>query len=121
MTLIILSFAAGVLFMQLQPELPGTGWLGLSAFFLSYFFRQKILYLPGAFAIGFSWALGMAHLRLADRLAPELEGGDIEVVGVVSSLPAAGGAQPALRVRAGIGGGETAGQDPPVVVLQPVL
>jgi len=90
MTLVILSFAAGVLFMQLQPELPGMGWLGLSAFFLSFFFRKKILYLPAAFAIGFSWALGMAHLRLADRLAPELEGSDVEVVGVVSSLPAAG-------------------------------
>src|SRR5688572_31018432 len=31
----------------------------------------------------------MAHLRMADWLAPELEGRDLEVVGVVSSLPAA--------------------------------
>jgi len=32
----------------------------------------------------------MAHLKLADRLAPELEGRDIEVVGIISSLPAVG-------------------------------
>ena len=32
----------------------------------------------------------MAHLKMADRLARELEGRDIEVVGVVASLPAAG-------------------------------
>ena len=43
-----------------------------------------------AAAIGFCWALGMAHFRMDDRLAPELEGTDVEVVGIVASLPAAG-------------------------------
>jgi competence protein ComEC len=43
-----------------------------------------------ALVLGFCWALGLAHLRLADRLAPEHEGGDIAVVGIVASLPAAG-------------------------------
>jgi len=88
MTLVILSFASGVLFLQLQPELPGFAWFGLLA--LLPFYRQKALQLPAAFAFGLCWALGMAHLKLADRLAPELEGTDIEVVGVISSLPAAG-------------------------------
>ncbi len=32
----------------------------------------------------------MAQLKMADRLAPELEGKDIEVVGIVASLPAVG-------------------------------
>jgi competence protein ComEC len=41
-----------------------------------------------AFAAGFLWASTCAHLRMADWLAPELEARDIEVVGVVSSLPA---------------------------------
>jgi competence protein ComEC len=90
MTLVILSFASGVVFLQLQPELPGTGWFGLSAFFLVFFCRKKILWLPAAFAIGFCWALGMAQLKLAERLAQELEGRDIELIGVVSSLPAVG-------------------------------
>src|SRR5471030_2323894 len=90
MTLVILSFASGVLFLQLLPELPGMGWLGLCIFALVFLQREKILWLPAAFALGFSWALGMAHLRMDDRLAPGLEGRDIEVVGVVAGLPAAG-------------------------------
>jgi competence protein ComEC len=90
MTLVILSFASGVLFLQLQPELPGTGWFGIAALLLCACRWRKFFRLPAAFAFGLCWALGMAQLKLADRLAPELEGGDIEVVGVVSSLPAAG-------------------------------
>jgi competence protein ComEC len=88
MTLVILSFASGVLFLQLQPELPGPAWFGLLA--LLFFWKMKALHLPAAFALGFCWALGLAYLKLADRLAPELEGRDIEVVGVIASLPAAG-------------------------------
>ena len=92
MTAVILSFACGVLFLQLQPELPGAGWfagwLGLCA--LLFLARIPLFRVPAAFALGFCWALGMAQLRMADRLAPELEGRDIEVVGVVSGLPAVG-------------------------------
>ena len=90
MTAVILSFACGVLFLQLQPELPALAWTGLLASSAFFFLRTKFLHLPAAFAIGFCWALGMAQLKLADRLAPELEGRDIEVVGIVASLPAAG-------------------------------
>jgi competence protein ComEC len=90
MTAVILLFACGVLFLQLQPELPGVAWCGLLAFGVLFFARRKILWFPAAFAIGFAWALGMAHLKLADRLAPEFEGRDIEVVGIVASLPAVG-------------------------------
>ena len=90
MTVVILSFACGVLFLQLQPELPTLAWTGLLALSLLFFSRKKFLHVPAAFAIGFGWTLGMAHLKLADRLAPELEGRDIQVVGIVASLPAAG-------------------------------
>jgi competence protein ComEC len=90
MTLVILSFAVGVVFLQLQSELPGLAWAGLAVCLLFFSFRRKLLRLPAAFAIGLCWALGTAHLKLADRLAPELEGRDIELVGVVSSLPAVG-------------------------------
>jgi competence protein ComEC len=90
MTAVILSFACGVLCLQLQPELPGSGWFVLAACLLVFPWRKKFLYLPAAFALGFCWALGMAQLRLADRLAPELEGRDIDVVGIVASLPAVG-------------------------------
>jgi hypothetical protein len=39
---------------------------------------------------GFLWAAGFAQLRMAERLAPELEGRDLEIVGVVAGLPAIG-------------------------------
>ena len=75
---------------QLLPELPSTGWLGLALSGLVLFSRKRFLHFPAAFALGFCWALAFAHARMADRLAPALEGRDIEVVGVISSLPAAG-------------------------------
>jgi competence protein ComEC len=90
MTAVILSLACGVLFLQLQPELPALAWTGLVASFPLFFSRNRLLHLAAAFAIGFCWALAMAHLKLADRLAPELEGQDVEMVGIVASLPAAG-------------------------------
>jgi len=90
MTAVIVCFACGVLALQLQPELPGPGWYGLGAFLLVFVLRKRFLYLPAAFALGLCWALGMAQLRLSERLAPELEGRDLEVVGVVASLPAVG-------------------------------
>ena len=93
MTLVILSFASGVLFLQLQPELPalsGVGMTGAFALGLFFFLEKRTFCLVAAFVAGFCWALGMAQLKLAERLAPEFEGGDIEVVGIVASLPAAG-------------------------------
>src|SRR4051812_40233211 len=40
-----------------------------------------------AAALGFSWAAGAAHLRLAASLDPLLEGRDVTVTGVIASLP----------------------------------
>jgi competence protein ComEC len=85
MTLAALAFAAGAAALQLQAELPSLAW---AALLLPFVFRTRAFSVPLAFAAGFLWAAGMAHLRVADWLAPELEGRDLEVVGVVSSLPA---------------------------------
>jgi competence protein ComEC len=85
MTLAALAFAAGAAVLQLQAELPSLAWAGLLALFL---LRRKALFVPFAFAAGFFWAAAMAHLRMADWLAPQLEGRDLEVIGVVASLPA---------------------------------
>src|SRR5688572_26207824 len=90
MTAVILSFACGVMFLQLLPELPAAGWLALALSPLVCISGRRFLWIPVACALGFCWALACAHVRLGDRLAPELEGRDIEVVGVVASLPAAG-------------------------------
>ncbi|HEX5094299.1 MAG TPA: DNA internalization-related competence protein ComEC/Rec2 [Burkholderiales bacterium] len=87
MTGAALAFAAGVLLLQQQAALPGLAWLLLlPALALAAAWQRRLL-VPAAFAIGFLWAAGFAHLRLADRLAPELEGRDLEVTGVVAGLP----------------------------------
>ena len=90
MTRALLCFAAGVLALQLQPELPAPAWLGLLPAGIALLAWRRRFALPVALATGFLWAGGFAHLRLADRLAPELEGRDLEVVGVIASLPAYG-------------------------------
>jgi competence protein ComEC len=90
MTLAALAFAAGAAALQLQAGLPGAAWFALAVPCLAgLYWRPKFAPLF-TFALGFLWAAGLAHLRMADWLAPELEGRDLEVVGVVSSLPAVG-------------------------------
>ena len=89
MTGAALSFTAGVLFLQQQAALPAPAWLALLPLLAALAAWRRALVLPAACAIGFLWAAGFAHLRLADRLAPDLEGVDHEVAGVVASLPAA--------------------------------
>lgn len=90
MTAVVLSFACGVMAVQLLGELPAAAW-SLAVLVLVPAARHSgAARIAVAFAVGFCWALGVAHLRLADRLAPELEGRDLEVVGVVAGLPAPG-------------------------------
>ncbi|HZN86017.1 MAG TPA: DNA internalization-related competence protein ComEC/Rec2 [Burkholderiales bacterium] len=85
MTLAALAFAAGAAVLQLQPVLPP---LAAAAVLLLAVLRCRVLWVPLALAAGFFWAAALAHLRMAGWLAPELEGRDLDVVGVVSSLPA---------------------------------
>src|SRR5574339_273789 len=85
MTLAALAFALGAAALQLQHELPPVA--GAAALLL-FFLNRRLLLVPLAFGAGFFWAAACAHLRMADWLAPELEGRDLDVVGVVSSLPA---------------------------------
>jgi competence protein ComEC len=88
MTGVALAFAAGVLLLQQQAALPAPAWLALAPLCAALGAWRKALALPAALAVGFLWAAGFAHLRLADRLAPSLEGRDLEVVGVIAGLPA---------------------------------
>ncbi len=89
-----IAFAAGVFWLQGQPALPGmalllgAGVAGLAVVIATRMSRRLRFALPvGACLIGLAWAGVAAHLRLADALAPEDEGRDIELVGVVASLP----------------------------------
>jgi competence protein ComEC len=85
MTLHAVAFAAGAGLLQVQPDLPSLWW-GLVLLPLLYVRRVPAF----ALAAGFLWAALLAHQRMADWLDPALEGRDLQVVGVVSSLPAAG-------------------------------
>lgn len=90
MNAVLAAFALGVLALQVQPALPApaASWLAPACVALALW--RRALAVPAACAIGFLWAAGLAQLRVGDWLAPELEGRDLEVVGVVASLPAIG-------------------------------
>lgn len=99
MRLSILCFAAGIGLLQLQPLLPSPIELGcLAALAVLLVFvlafrglrgRGRVLVPLAAFLLGFCWAGGMAQWRLGDALAPQDEGRDIQVVGIVNGLPQA--------------------------------
>src|SRR5206468_3206863 len=99
---LLLSFAAGVLVLQWQRELPSTASAELaaaaavaSAMALSAAMRRvpslrllaALAALVAAFAAGFAFAAARAELRLADALPVEWEGEDIAVTGIVDDLP----------------------------------
>src|SRR5712692_4373402 len=90
MTLAALAFAAGAAALQQRAELPALGWVALLPVLVGTVFWKPRLAVPLCLAAGFLWAAGWAHWRMMDRLAPALEGRDLDVVGVIASLPAIG-------------------------------
>ena len=90
----ILAFAAGILFVQLQPALPEWSW-ALSAGLLCLFLRvltqpgllRRGLAVVACLALGVAWAAWRAEIRLADELPLALEGQDLQLTGVVAALP----------------------------------
>ena len=88
MTLAAIAFACGAAVLQWQAALPAWEWVWCLPACALLAWRNRKLAVPLALLGGFVWASTCAHLRLADWLAPELEGRDLDVVGVVASLPA---------------------------------
>ena len=89
MTWAALAFAAGAALLQQQAALPSLAWTwGFASLLLVPKFRALLI--PTCFVSGFLWAALCAHLRMAEWLAPQLEGVDLEIAGVVASLPAVG-------------------------------
>jgi competence protein ComEC len=93
---IILAFACGIGFLQLQADLPGanlTAVLCLLALFgIGLFARRKhgaarLLLLIFSALLGFVWAAWLAQGRLAEQLPQAWEGRDVHLVGVVAALP----------------------------------
>lgn len=93
MRLFILAFAAGVLVLQMQPELPVWPLWALAGGLLTWpgwrwpGWPSRLLAIVGCCALGFAWAGWRADLRLAEQLPAAWEGRDIEVVGVIAALP----------------------------------
>jgi competence protein ComEC len=90
MTRAVLAFSGGVLLLQQQAALPSAAWALLMLPLLLLGFKQRVLLLGLAFGVGFFWAAFCAQLRMNDWLARDLEGRDIEIVGVVAGLPSQG-------------------------------
>jgi competence protein ComEC len=88
-TFALLAFVFGAWVLQQQPVLPSLIWaLALIPFALIVYRRPAIwLLVPLAALAGFFWAAALAQHRLADVLPRAWEGEDIQVVGVVASLP----------------------------------
>lgn len=97
----ILFFVFGAWLLQQQAELPDIKWAGLLLAagavpalarvqgFSAHIMREclvKVLCL----VCGLFWAAAGAQLRLNDALPAELEGRDLQIVGVVASLPQTG-------------------------------
>lgn len=93
MRLNILAFAAGILGVQMQPELPGWAvWAAAGGLLVLPRLRWsgwpiRLLALLGCLALGVAWGAWRAEVRLADQLGADWEGRDVEVVGVVAGLP----------------------------------
>ena len=96
MRLSILAFAAAILLLQTQAELPstvvvaclvaaGVGGIILAANRVGWFSRAVLV--VSCAALGFSWAGWRAELRLADHLPESWEVRDVELIGVVAALP----------------------------------
>jgi len=89
----ILAFVSGVWLLQQQATLPSPVWfVALPLLVLPLLLRRhaalsRISIVLVAMLAGFLWASGMAHMRLADALPAEWESKNIQLVGVVASLP----------------------------------
>jgi competence protein ComEC len=98
MRVYIVLFAFGAWVLQRQAELPDLrlAWLMLLAAPALLLVRSstellkwagKVALAAAWFAAGFFWAAALAQARLSDALPAEWEGRDIEIVGVIASLP----------------------------------
>ena len=93
MRLNILAFAAGVLGLQMQPELPAWALLAVGGILLCLprlrwsNWPVRLLVMLGCLVLGVAWASWRAEIRLADQLGADWEGRDVEVIGVIAGLP----------------------------------
>ena len=91
----LVAFALGCAWLQWQAALPALWLLGLMALAalilcalpLPPNMRRTAALALASGLLGVAWSAGLAHWRLADELQAEWEGRDVEVIGVINSLP----------------------------------
>ena len=94
MRCLILGFAAGVLLLQNAATLPGLAPLAccvsaaLALLVLARYALRHVASATAGILLGYAWAAFVAQLALAPSLAPAEEGRDLQLIGVVDSLPA---------------------------------
>lgn len=82
-----LAFLVGIVFVQQLPALPSLAWALLLIPAVLIAWRVPRVW-PIVFLIGgVVWVSFRAGLILADRLAPELEGRDLTLTGIVADIP----------------------------------
>lgn len=89
MTLIILGWLAGIAVFQLLPSLPSDSW-SLAALCLPFLLLVKVLRCVAAAGCGFLWAWWWAASLMATGVDVKWEGQDVELTGVIASVPDAG-------------------------------
>lgn len=91
----LVSFALGCAWLQWQAALPPhwlVALLAAAAVLIAALPLRSSAWHSTALALaagclGIAWSAGLAHWRLADELPSEWEGRDVDIIGVVSSLP----------------------------------
>jgi competence protein ComEC len=126
MRCLILGFAGGVLWLQNAATLPAVGVLaGCVLVALALLFAARRAASPplrsagsaiAGLLLGYAWAALLAQLALAPQLAAADEGRDLQLIGIVDSLPARfeGGTRFNLRVEHVLTAAATV---PPLVAL----
>jgi len=82
-----LLFLSGILIAFQLPLLPTVYWLGLLPVFLGLSFYLPKFRFIFIFFIGFLWVVVHGHIISLSELPDNLEGKDLNIVGVVSSMP----------------------------------
>jgi competence protein ComEC len=85
----LIAFVLGDWFLQQQATLQSLSWALVLVPLIVLCYRRPVIYLlvPCAAVAGFFWAAAMAQHRLQDSLPMAWEGENIQIVGVVASLP----------------------------------
>ncbi|MEN8178373.1 MAG: DNA internalization-related competence protein ComEC/Rec2 [Pseudomonadota bacterium] len=86
MNFILLFFVAGTAAFQLLPALPDPYWFGF-AILLPVCWSYPKLRMVAALLGGFFWSFATASIQMSALLPSSLEGKDLIVTGVISSIP----------------------------------